>query len=176
METLLKSDTRDAAAAIVPGARLQTRPAARYDTRVHGDPNALEALLYNMMLKHGGVGLAAPQIGVDAAVFVIRAASPDDPERPLSIFNPRIVEKGPPVIMEEGCLSFPGVFVAVSRPAWILARFADVHQKYRTARFEGMTARIFLHEFDHLRGVTFKERVSKLRWNMAVKKAKKSTL
>ena len=73
----------------------------------------------------------------------------------------------------EGCLSFPNIFVNITRPKEILAEWYDENLEKKTVKIEGYSAKCFLHEWDHLQGVTFKDRVSKLKWNMAEKKARK---
>ena len=73
----------------------------------------------------------------------------------------------------EGCLSFPNVFVKVTRPKEILVKYFDENLKEISSKVIGYTAKCFLHEWDHLQGITFKDRVSKLKWDMAKKKAKK---
>ena len=74
----------------------------------------------------------------------------------------------------EGCLSFPGIYVNVTRPKEILAEWYDENLEKQTVKVSGYSAKCFLHEWDHLQGITFKDRVSRLKWNMAVKKAKKA--
>ena len=73
----------------------------------------------------------------------------------------------------EGCLSFPNIYVQVERPKEILAEWFDENLEKKRSHITGYSVKVFLHEWDHLQGVTFKDRVSKLRWNMALKKAKK---
>jgi len=74
----------------------------------------------------------------------------------------------------EGCLSFPGVFVKITRPRKITAEFYNEKLELVTSELEGYTARCYMHELDHLLGITMRDRVSRLRWDMAVKKARKA--
>ena len=74
--------------------------------------------------------------------------------------------------MDEACLSFPGLQLKVKRPASIRVRFQDPYGNWITRQFAGMSARVFLHEYDHLFGVDFTDKVSKLKLDMAKKKVK----
>lgn len=114
----------------------------------------------------GGIGLAATQIGVPVQVFVMHAT----PMR--VVINPRIIETSPELVdLDEGCLSYPGVTVRIKRPIWIRARYNDINGTARNYRFEGITARIFQHEFDHIvNGTTMLDHVSKLKRDMALKR------
>ena len=118
------------------------------------DPNVIFTLLKDTMIRYRGIGLAAPQIGDDRQVFVM--GNPDQPETIIPVFNPRIVDlEGQPVLYEEGCLTFPGLFIKIKRPSQIRARYTNIEGEIDTIRFEGLTARIFQHEFDHLRGILY---------------------
>jgi peptide deformylase len=76
-------------------------------------------------------------------------------------------------MLDEGCLSYPNLLLKVNRPASIRVRFQDPFGNWITKQFAGMSARVFLHEYDHLLGVDFTDKVSKLKLEMAQKKAKK---
>ena len=75
--------------------------------------------------------------------------------------------------MEEGCLSFPGIYVNIKRPKKILARWQTSKGELQESEFEGYNCKCFLHELDHLEGIVFQDRVSILKWTMAIKKSKK---
>ena len=98
-----------------------------------------------------GLGLAANQLGVPYKIFAMNA------EPALVVVNPKILEASSEMVtLEEGCLSYPGLIIKVSRPIWIKARFNYPNGQASTHRFEGMTARVFLHEYDHIEfGHTF---------------------
>jgi peptide deformylase len=111
--------------------------------------------------RDAGVGLAAPQVGVNVRLMVFNpTGDPAKKEEEVVLVNPRVVSTGGGLLVgEEGCLSFPGVYGDVSRPA---------RAKVRAQRLDGSTfqvsltdfpARVFLHEFDHLQGVLFHERM-----------------
>jgi len=95
-------------------------------------------------------------------------------EKPMTIINPVITEVSTnQVEMTEGCLSFPGLFMNVKRPDTVGVKYLDTQQKECIIKLEGFHARVFLHEYDHLQGITFDQRVSKMRLDMAKKKQKK---
>ena len=125
------------------------------------------------MIEWGGLGLAANQIALDAQVFVMKPTLLED-KTPLAIFNPEIVEvsseteTGP-----EGCLSYPGLWLDVKRPVAISAKYFDRTGKECTITLYDLDARCFLHEYDHLQGITFTDRVSKLKLDRARKKQQK---
>jgi peptide deformylase len=111
----------------------------------------------------GGIGLAAPQIGLLQRLFV--AELPEDENEPQSgkpfvLVNPEIVKTSRNEVEgEEGCLSIPTWYGLVWRPEWVVVKARDVNGKPMRIRAEGMLARVFLHEMDHLDGVLFIDRV-----------------
>ena len=135
------------------------------------DPKELEKQMLDIMYKHDGIGLAANQVGINARVLVM--GYKDSPETGQAFFNP-VIEKHTEDMSEflEGCLSFPGVFVKIKRPEKIQVSYQTSDGERKTEILEGMNAKCFLHEFDHLEGVTFKDRVGAVKWAMAVKKSK----
>ena len=132
------------------------------------DPGEISKNMIDVMHKYRGVGLAANQVGVDAQIFVMGEKDP------MTVINPIITEVGTEKVeMEEGCLSFPGLYMKVSRPSVVSVQYLDIEQKECIIKLEGFHARVFLHEYDHLQGITFDQRVSKLRLEMAKKKQEK---
>lgn len=108
------------------------------------------------------IGLSANQIGLDIQMFVIRS----DPVR--AFINPQITWASPhSVRMKEGCLSFPGLFLSISRPDAVRVRFLEPDGKMKTERFVGVTARAIQHEIDHLKGITFDTLVGPLALKLA---------
>ncbi len=99
------------------------------------------------MYEYKGVGLAAPQVGVNEQIFVA-----DIGEGPMAFVNPQIIKKSGSAKAEEGCLSIPGVVVNVKRPAAITVRYLDQHNKVITSDFSDLLARVIQHETDHLHG------------------------
>ena len=132
------------------------------------DAEKITADMYEIMKKYDGVGLAANQVGLDAQIFIMGE------DKPMTIINPVITEvSANQVEMTEGCLSFPGLFMNIKRPDAVGVKYLDRQQKECIIKLEGFHARVFLHEYDHLQGITFDQRVSKMRWDMAKKKQKK---
>jgi len=136
------------------------------------DPIELYQLLVDKLKEHRGVGLSACQIGIPLRVFVMGHYS--KPEEVLPVFNPTIVNYGKEtLIAEEGCLSYPGLYVKVTRPIEIRVRFADEMGKINTHTMNEIDSRIFQHEYDHMDGITFHKRASNLQMHMALKQQKK---
>lgn len=135
------------------------------------DPAQLEKEMIETMLQNNGIGLSANQVGIRARVFVM--GHPQMPENAQAFFNPQIVANTDEIEdLEEGCLSFPGIYVKVKRPKAIKVEFQNSKGELQTATFSGYECKCFLHEYDHLEGITFQDRVSTLKWALAVKKSK----
>jgi len=138
------------------------------------DPRDLEEQLVKLMWEHNGIGLAANQVGVEARVFAIMTRNLEGVTEPFAVFNPKIIavsdesEQG-----EEGCLSFPGLFFHVSRPVNVVTEFFDRDNNKCIIRFDGIDARCFLHELEHLDGICFTSKVSKFKLDLAIKKQRK---
>ena len=125
--------------------------------------------MYETLEKNNGVGLAAPQVGVSRSLFVISIEG-----LKKTFINPAVVNASERmVIAEEGCLSLPGLRLKVSRPTALTATWLDENGVRQISDMEGLWARAWLHEFDHLHGVMIDDRVSKLSLDMARKKLKK---
>jgi peptide deformylase len=136
------------------------------------DPVQLEKDMIEIMLASDGIGLAANQIGIRARVFTMGCKC--HPQNAQAFFNPVIMENTEEMEdMEEGCLSFPGVFVKIKRPKSIRVRWQNAKSEVMEGTFSGMDSKCFLHELDHLEGIVFQDRVSTLKWAIAVKKSKK---
>jgi peptide deformylase len=124
------------------------------------------------MIHSRGMGLAANQIGITKRFFAIGHESFDVFKKPAIIYNPVLVNADEEQELgQEGCLSFPGIWVQVSRPKIIMVRYQNNKGEFLLSRLEGLEARCFQHELDHLDGITFNKRVSKLDWDMAKQKA-----
>ena len=134
------------------------------------DPTELAKNLLETMRHHRGIGLSANQVGLPYRVFVMEG----DPA--FACFNPKIVDvSNETVSLVEGCLSYPGVAVPVKRPAHIRVRFSAPDGNTMTRKFTGMTARIFLHEFDHLQGSNFLRKMHPAHKEKALRQLKKHT-
>lgn len=129
------------------------------------DPNSIATDLLTKMYEHNGIGLAANQIGLPYRVFVMRG----HPES-FACFNPRIVNHSNEMVeMDEACLSLPGVTAKVKRPEGIRVRFQTPSSETVTMDFNGMTARVFQHELDHLNGLLFIDRLNRIKRDKAMK-------
>jgi peptide deformylase len=136
------------------------------------DPVQLEKDMIEIMLEKGGIGLAANQVGVKTRMFVM--GHPKFRDHAQAFFNPVIAGITEDTLEEEeGCLSFPNIYVKIKRPRGILVRFQNSKGETQEAEFFGTECRCFLHEFDHLEGITYKDRLSTLKWALAVKKSTK---
>ena len=136
------------------------------------DPKELEETLKIGMIGHRGIGLSACQIGLPYRVFAVGDYTNADSV--VVMFNPIIVDQSEEqILIEEGCLSFPGLFIKVKRPESIRVRFADSNGEINTASYDGIPARAILHEYDHLDGVLFKDRASKYHLDFAKQQKKK---
>lgn len=130
--------------------------------------NNLVADMYETMYHAHGVGLAAPQIGKDWRLFVIDSQpmyeEGSGKGRKEAFINPVIVEKsGPDSNYEEGCLSIPGIRGDVVRPSVIKMQWIDLEGQPQEAVFDEMDARVIQHEYDHIEGVLFTDKLSSLR-------------
>jgi peptide deformylase len=139
---------------------------------IASDYPALKELVDNMfetMYKAEGVGLAAPQIGLSIRLLVIDLVpfideDPDLGSFKITMINPIILEKSEEeVSIEEGCLSIPGIHENVLRSEKIKIQYLDVDFKEHIEEFDGYRARVVQHEFDHLEGNLFTDRVSPIR-------------
>ena len=124
-----------------------------------------------LMLDENGMGLAANQMGITKRFFAIGHDSFDTFQKPVIIWNPQIIMQSEEKVIDvEGCLSFKDIFVKVERPRIIEVEYETTQGQKQTARLDGMESKCFQHESDHLEGITFNKRVSKLRWDMANKR------
>lgn len=136
------------------------------------DPIDLEKQMIETMFAHNGIGLSANQVGINARVFVM--GHKNYAENAKAYFNPVVVANTQQLIEdEEGCLSFPGIYVKIKRPSAIKVQYQNSKGEVEETEFHGYECRCFLHEYDHLEGITFKDRTSQLKWALAVKKSQK---
>ena len=111
------------------------------------------------MLEKDGVGLAAPQIGINERLVIINFQLTPSEFRPIALINPEIVDASIEMIGdEEGCLSLPGENATVVRPAKVTVRFLDENNNKRILELEKLNARAVQHEIDHLDGILFVDR------------------
>ncbi|HTP88867.1 MAG TPA: peptide deformylase [Bryobacteraceae bacterium] len=129
--------------------------------------------MFESMYAARGVGLAAPQIGIGKRIAVIDTAAGEDKGEKLVLINPEIVAREGLQTGEEGCLSLPGFREQVSCPLKVTIRAQDAKGEWYEKTGEGLLARAFLHETDHLRGKLYIHRVSALKRDLIRRKVKK---
>jgi peptide deformylase len=159
---------------LAPDGRLETK-LERFDFELmHPAPVAVDMI--ELMQKHSGLGLSANQVGFPMQIFVMKALLNKQHGDPVVVMNPII--KGLSEEIEagvEGCLSHPDLILKVRRPVSVMVEFDTLTSDMKDvihieAKYDDIDARIFLHEYDHLYGIQFIDRVSKLKLNMAEKK------
>ncbi len=114
--------------------------------------------MYDTMIEYDGVGLAAPQIGLDARIAVVDI---DDEHGTIEMINPRVLETSGEQTGPEGCLSFPGLYGEVTRPNFVKIEAFDRKGRKYTLEAEDFLARAIQHEIDHLDGILFTTKVSR---------------
>jgi peptide deformylase len=130
------------------------------------DPKEISNRLIQTLKNHRAYGLAANQCGLYYRVFVVGAEN-----EYVTLFNPEITYLSEETVhLEEACLSFPFMFLNITRPKRIGVKYQDENGQYKEVQYDGLTARVVLHETDHLNGITFDEKAKPL----ALKNAKKS--
>jgi peptide deformylase len=134
------------------------------------DAEQISKDMIELMINEGGIGLSANQVALDAQIFVMKPHLLED-NTPLVIINP-VIQKVTEELedMPEGCLSHPALYLKVKRPKGLVAQYIDIYNKECTIELYDIDARCFLHEWDHLNGIEFTDRVSKLKLQMAQKK------
>jgi peptide deformylase len=121
------------------------------------------------MKLYSGLGLAANQCAVKERVFVIGTD-----QFQMACINPKVLESSEEIVKDtEGCLSFPAFFLSIPRPKWIEVEFTDENGQRKQTRLEGLTARCFLHELEHLNGVKFTSHVGSVAMLQAKRKQEK---
>ena len=121
------------------------------------DRREISRILKENMVHYEGIGLSANQIGIGERVFVMMLNM--ETEETITCFNPRIIKRYNDCgWFEEGCLSFPDEIINIQRPNRIVVKYEDEDKKEHKIKLDGLAARVFLHEFDHLEGIVFTER------------------
>lgn len=120
-----------------------------------------------------GIGLAAPQVNVSKRLITVDLSVGEKPDQLLILINPEFLETEGESVAEEGCLSVPGIQEKVKRPARVRIRGLDLQGKERILEAEGLLARVFCHEIDHINGKLFIENLSPLKRSLIKKKLKK---
>ncbi len=132
--------------------RTNTKPIKTFG----GEIRLLADAMVETMHAEDGIGLAGPQVGVLKRIFVTHVSN----DEPRVYINPEILESSEDAVeYEEGCLSVPGVYAPVARPSRVKVQAQDVEGKVFTLNADGLLARVIQHEYDHLRGVLFVDRL-----------------
>lgn len=141
------------------GDRVLRQPAKRI-TKVDDEVRQLARLMLQTMYSEDGIGLAAPQVGVHKQLIVIDIHLDEPKTPPLVLINPSITRQSSKTcVIQEGCLSIPGVFLDVTRPEEIEVSYKDEMGRPQRRVANDLLARVILHEMDHLNGVMFVDRV-----------------
>ena len=148
--------------------RQETQEITQFDATLH----TLIKDMYETMYHENGIGLAAPQIGLALKLAVIDVSEKRNEK--FCIINPQLIHTEGEDLMEEGCLSVPGVFDKAPRALRVTVRAQDETGKFREIRGDGLLAHCLQHEIDHLNGKLFVDYLSPLRRQMARKKLEKS--
>lgn len=114
--------------------------------------------LVNLMIKYDGIGLAANQVGYNKCIVAIAGIEPLN--SPLVLINPTIVSYLDPIItFEEGCLSFPKLYITIDRPEGVVVEYMDLSMKKKRLEAHELLARVLQHEIDHINGIRFIDRI-----------------
>ena len=126
-----------------------------------------------LMNENKGIGLAAPQVGISKRFFITKDFQDEDSEKSLVFINPTINEMYGTIESKEGCLSIPGYYDLIKRHEKILVSYLDQNGKNIEKEFSGMQSIVFQHEFDHLEGILFPDKLPLIRKEIFFKKINK---
>lgn len=154
------------------GEDLLHQPAKAVEN-VTADLDALVRDMYETLYAAPGIGLAAPQIGVPLRLFVIDLSVGHDPKGLITLANPEFLAREGMQLEEEGCLSVPGFNATVARPSRVAVKGIDLTGRERTYEAEGLLARAFQHEMDHLDGKVFVDRLRGIKRDLIVRRIRK---
>jgi peptide deformylase len=129
--------------------------------------------MFETMYDAGGVGLAAPQVGISKRFFGMDVRDEDGERQPQVFLNPKIIHLEGEQIGDEGCLSFPGLFQQIRREMRVIVTAQNIHGVEFEADLSGLAARCVLHETDHCDGIVFIERTTPLKREFAKRKIKR---
>ena len=154
---------------------LHTAMPENVDSDNQQQPSDRKQLMDDMVetMKHyGGIGLSANQVGLPYRMFVM-----GDNENFIACWNPQILSESDfKIPIEEGCLTYPGLYVKIYRPEDIYVQFEDENSKVHNDKFEGLMCRVFQHEMDHMDGIDFRNRASRMNLDKAKRKLKRGKL
>lgn len=139
------------------------------------DRKEVSDLMFKTMLRYGGIGLSANQVGLPFNMFVMGDHMSLEKGLKMTCFNPMIISTSmETVLLKEGCLTYPFLFLMISRPRKVIVKYTDEKGDLKEGNLDGQMSRIYQHEYDHMIGRNFTELASKMKLEMAKKKAMKS--
>lgn len=175
---LAKSGSMDAMVTETLPILLAPNPILKAKARPIGERDAdavreLVPRMYAAMYGAPGIGLAAPQVGIGLRLTIIDLM-PDQKSSPITLINPEILAVSDELATrEEGCLSLPGQYAEITRPARVKLRYQDIEGARREIEAEGLLAACLQHEIDHLDGILFVDHLSSLKRNMILRRLAK---
>ena len=150
-----------------PILRKKCEPLEKVDT----ETKKLMDDMLETMYAAPGIGLAAIQVGILKRLVVIDISKGEEEKKPMFLINPQIMHRSEKTsIYEEGCLSLPGQFAEIERPAECTLKYIDYNGKEKELKADGLLATCVQHEVDHLNGILFIDYLSKLKKDMIIKK------
>ncbi len=154
------------------GAEVLHQPAQPVE-EITGEVVQLARDMVETMYRAPGIGLAAPQVGVPLRIFVVDITLGHDPKGLITLVNPEWVEREGVQVEEEGCLSVPGFSASVARPQRVVVKGLDLEGREQTYEGQGLLARAFQHEMDHLDGKVYLDRLRGIRRSLLVRRIHK---
>lgn len=139
-----------------------------YDFDIDGDPMPIIEKMTKIMFENNGIGLALPQVGINSRIFIM-----GNKDLLVACINPVIVNYRGLRKDQEGCLSFPNLWLNVNRASEIDVRFYQVDGTVKEVTLNGLMARVYQHELEHLDGICFDTKISRVSLNLAKKRRKK---
>jgi len=138
------------------------------------DRKELTEAMFKTMKKYGGIGMTCNQVGLPFNMFVLGDHLQLENGLKMACFNPMIISSSDETtVMKEGCLTFPFVFLSITRPRKVVVKYTDENGDLQEGHLDGMFSRIFQHEYDHVMGLNFTDKVSKFKLKRAYDKAEK---
>jgi len=134
------------------------------------DRKELGKIMYDTMVKYGGLGLSCNQVGLPYRMFVMGGHPSIEEGKVRYVFNPLVNDVSEEsIVYKEGCLSFPFLFLSIKRPKWVSVRYTDENNEEVEETLHSMSGRIFQHENEHMNGYLFTDLVSKFKLDRAKK-------
>ena len=139
-----------------------------YDFDIDGDPMPIIEKMTKVMFENNGIGLALPQVGINRRIFIM-----GNKDLLVACINPVIINYRGLYKDQEGCLSFPNLWLNVNRASEIDVKFYQVDGTVKEVTLNGLMARVYQHELEHLDGICFDTKISRVSLNLAKKRRKK---